>query len=53
MDSFALRLPTGFPMDVLEIMKREPKICNYLDIPLQHISQFLTRNHSSKKQQNC
>ncbi|WP_299116001.1 30S ribosomal protein S12 methylthiotransferase RimO [uncultured Winogradskyella sp.] len=30
--------PTGFPMDVLDIMKREPKICNYLDIPLQHIS---------------
>jgi len=30
--------PTGFPMDVLELMKREPKICNYLDIPLQHIS---------------
>ena len=30
--------PTGFPMDVLELMKREPKICNYLDIPLQHIA---------------
>ncbi|ATA84880.1 30S ribosomal protein S12 methylthiotransferase RimO [Capnocytophaga sputigena] len=30
--------PTGFPMDVLEVMKAEPKICNYLDIPLQHIS---------------
>ena len=30
--------PTGFPMDVLEVMKIEPKICNYLDIPLQHIS---------------
>ena len=30
--------PTGFPMDVLEVMKTEPKICNYLDIPLQHIS---------------
>lgn len=30
--------PTGFPMDVLEVMKSEPKICNYLDIPLQHIS---------------
>ena len=31
-------LPTGFPMDVIEVMKEEPKICNYLDIPLQHIS---------------
>ena len=30
--------PTGFPLDVLDVMKREPKICNYLDIPLQHIS---------------
>lgn len=30
--------PTGFPMDVLEVMKNEPKICNYIDIPLQHIS---------------
>ncbi len=30
--------PTGFPMDVLEVMRTEPKICNYIDIPLQHIS---------------
>ena len=30
--------PTGFPMDVIEVMNEEPKICNYLDIPLQHIS---------------
>ncbi len=30
--------PTGFPMDVLEVMREEPKICNYIDIPLQHIS---------------
>lgn len=30
--------PTGFPMDVLEVMKEEPKVCNYLDIPLQHIA---------------
>lgn len=30
--------PTGFPMDVLELMKCEPKICNYIDIPLQHIA---------------
>ncbi len=30
--------PTGFPLDVLEVMKAEPKICNYLDIPLQHIN---------------
>lgn len=30
--------PAGFPTDVLEVMRQEPKICNYLDIPLQHIS---------------
>lgn len=36
--------PTGFPMDVLEVMKREPKVCNYLDIPLQHISDELLKS---------
>lgn len=30
--------PTAFPDDVIEVMAREPKICKYLDIPLQHIS---------------
>ena len=28
--------PAGFPMDVIDVMKQEKKICNYLDIPLQH-----------------
>ncbi|MDG2370619.1 MAG: 30S ribosomal protein S12 methylthiotransferase RimO [Flavobacteriales bacterium] len=28
--------PSGFPMDVIQVMKNNPKICNYLDIPLQH-----------------
>lgn len=36
--------PTGFPMDVLEVMKREPKVCNYLDIPLQHISDSILKS---------
>lgn len=36
--------PTGFPMDVLEVMNREPKICNYLDIPLQHISDEILKS---------
>ena len=36
--------PTGFPMDVLELMKREPKICNYIDIPLQHISDSVLKS---------
>ncbi len=30
--------PSGFPMEVLEVMKQEPKVCNYIDIPLQHIA---------------
>ena len=30
--------PTGFPLEVLDFMRDEPKICNYIDIPLQHIS---------------
>lgn len=36
--------PTGFPMDVLELMKNEPKICNYIDIPLQHISDSILKS---------
>ncbi|MFD1016522.1 30S ribosomal protein S12 methylthiotransferase RimO [Winogradskyella rapida] len=36
--------PTGFPMDVLDVMKREPKVCNYLDIPLQHISDAILKS---------
>lgn len=30
--------PAQFPQDVIEVMRSEPKICKYLDIPLQHIS---------------
>lgn len=30
--------PTGFPEDILEVMAKNSKICNYLDIPLQHSS---------------
>jgi ribosomal protein S12 methylthiotransferase len=36
--------PSGFPLDVLDVMQREPKICNYLDIPLQHISDVLLKS---------
>jgi len=36
--------PTGFPIDVLDVMNREPKICNYLDIPLQHISNTILKS---------
>jgi ribosomal protein S12 methylthiotransferase len=30
--------PSGFPMEILDVVKEQKKICNYLDIPLQHIS---------------
>ena len=36
--------PTGFPLDVLDVMKRELKVCNYLDIPLQHISDSILKS---------
>lgn len=30
--------PSGFPMDVLDVMRERPNICKYLDMPLQHAS---------------
>jgi ribosomal protein S12 methylthiotransferase len=30
--------PAGFPMEVLDVMNESKNICNYLDMPLQHIS---------------
>ncbi|MBS1651987.1 MAG: 30S ribosomal protein S12 methylthiotransferase RimO [Bacteroidetes bacterium] len=30
--------PSGFPMEVLDIMKSKTNVCNYIDMPLQHIS---------------
>jgi len=36
--------PSGFPLDVLDVMKNESKVCNYLDIPLQHINSELLRS---------
>lgn len=36
--------PSGFPEDVLEVIKNEPKVCNYIDIPLQHINSDLLKS---------
>ena len=36
--------PTGFPMDVLDVMREEPKVCNYIDIPLQHASDNMLKS---------
>lgn len=36
--------PTNFPEDVLDLIREEPKVTNYIDIPLQHISDRLLRS---------
>ena len=36
--------PSGFPEDVLDIIRDEPKVCNYIDIPLQHINSDLLKS---------
>ncbi len=45
--------PTGFPMDILDVIKENKKICNYLDIPLQHgsskILKIMRRGTSREK----
>lgn len=30
--------PSGFPMEVLDVMKEKANVCKYLDMPLQHIT---------------
>ena len=48
--------PTGFPMDVIEVMKERENICNYLDIPLQHgstdVLKAMRRGTTREKQEN-
>lgn len=36
--------PAQFPQDVIDVMANNPKICKYLDIPLQHASSKLLKN---------
>jgi ribosomal protein S12 methylthiotransferase len=36
--------PTGFPMDVLDVMAAKPNVCNYLDMPLQHASDDILKS---------
>ena len=36
--------PTKFPMDILPVMRNNPKVCKYLDMPLQHISNPVLKN---------
>ncbi len=47
--------PSGFPMDVLKVMRERDNICNYIDIPLQHISDPMLksmRRGTTKKKTN-
>lgn len=47
--------PHNFPMDVIQVMKENPKICRYLDIPFQHISDSILkkmRRGNSREQAN-
>jgi ribosomal protein S12 methylthiotransferase len=36
--------PSGFPEDVLDVMREKDNICNYLDMPLQHISNNMLKS---------
>jgi ribosomal protein S12 methylthiotransferase len=36
--------PTGFPEDVLDVIREDSKVCNYIDIPLQHISDEMLKS---------
>ena len=44
--------PNGFPVDVLDVIKNESKVCNYIDMPLQHISSKILKSmrRGSKKE---
>jgi len=45
--------PTGFPEEVIELMASEEKICNYMDIPIQHVNDGILsamgRGHDREK----
>lgn len=36
--------PNGFPEDVLDVMRENPKVCKYIDIPLQHVSDDILKS---------
>ena len=45
--------PTGFPMDLLRVMREQPKVCKYLDIALQHINNEVLqrmRRHTTRQE---
>lgn len=36
--------PSQFPLEIIETMARQPKVCNYLDIPLQHAADNMLKS---------
>lgn len=36
--------PTNFPYELLDVIKNNPKVCKYIDMPLQHISSKVLKN---------
>ncbi len=36
--------PSGFPLEILDVMRETPNICKYLDIPLQHASDNMLKS---------
>lgn len=36
--------PTKFPFDILPVMRENPKVCKYVDMPLQHIANPVLKN---------
>ncbi len=36
--------PAGFPQELLDVMNNNPKVCKYLDIPLQHINDRILKS---------
>lgn len=45
--------PTKFPYDILPVMRENPKVCKYLDMPVQHISDNVLKNmlrHVTRKE---
>lgn len=45
--------PTDFPHEILDMMQSDPKICRYIDIPIQHIAdpvlRIMRRSHDSSE----
>ncbi|HUS85990.1 MAG TPA: 30S ribosomal protein S12 methylthiotransferase RimO [Bacteroidales bacterium] len=45
--------PANFPLEILQLMAGEPKVCNYIDLPVQHISGYvlskMRRSHNGQE----